>query len=188
MPFAYNKGRLAIKKYLAGRHTIPMQAFRTWNNRGVTLPATPANDDLGIVTGTHGTDAPNLQTGDLKAAGATTRYAGVEVMVPDKYRSGTTLTLRAHAGMKTTISDGTASIDFTVYEVDREAGESGDICATAAQSINSVTLADKDFVITPTGLVSGDLLDIVCAIAVADAATGTAVIGQLGALELIFDE
>ena len=166
---------------------IPWTAWRVWNALHTNLPGTPLTDDLGLVGGTFATASPSIQTEDLKAAGATTSYARACVPLPWDYAAGQTVTARFHAGMLTTISDGTATLDLQCYETDEEVGISADICATAAQSINSVTLADIDFTITPTALTAGDLLDMRIAIAINDAATGTAVIGCVGAAKLLCD-
>jgi hypothetical protein len=56
---------------------------------------------------------------------------------------------------------------------------SADLCETAAQSINNLTAANKDFVITPTGRIAGEQLDVVLTFGGTDGATGTAVIPQI---------
>jgi hypothetical protein len=78
-------------------------------------------------------------------------------------------------------------LDVMAYESDEELGLSADLCATAAQSMNSLTFADFDFVITPTGLVAGSLLDIRIEIATVDGATGTPVIPTIGAAKILYD-
>ena len=166
---------------------IPWTAFRVWDAYQTNLPGTPATDDLGLIGGTFATGSPSIQTEDLKAAGATTSYARFCVALPPEYDDGETVTLRIHAGMLTTVADTTATIDLEVYESDKEAGIGADICATAAASINSLTLADKDFTITPASLVSGDVLDCRIAIAINDGATGTAVKGIVGYAALLCD-
>ena len=61
----------------------------------------------------------------------------------------------------------------------------GDICATAAQSINSTTFADKSFTITPTTLSPGDWLDIKIDLIYVDTATGATVDPTIAALEML---
>lgn len=167
--------------------SVPLSAFRVWDAIATNLPGTSANDDLGLAGGTFGTDGPKLTTGDLKAAGATTRYARAQLRLPPEYDDGETVTLRISGGMETTVSDTTATVDVEAYKVDREGSVGSDICATAATTINSLTFANVDFTITATGLAAGDLLDVRIAVAVNDAATGTAVIASLGAVELLLD-
>lgn len=168
-------------------YPIPLTEFRTWDALATNLPGTSATDDLALTTGTLGTDMPSIQTSDLKAAGATTRYARLQFALPVEYVSGQSVTIRASAGMKTTVADTTATIDFQVYSSDRDTTVSADLCGTAAQSINSLTFSDLDFVLTTTSLTPGTLLDIRVAIAVNDGATVTAVIGCLAQLELLID-
>jgi hypothetical protein len=171
-----------------GVYVIPMTWWRVWDALQTNLPGAGASDDLGLISGTFGVGTPSLQTGDVKAAGAVARYARCQYPLPPEYVAGQSVTLRAHAGMLTTISDTTATVDFEVYKSNREALQTGgDLCAIAAQTIRSLVLADKDFTITPNTLFPGDVLDIRVAIATNDAATGTAVIGVIGAVELLLD-
>ena len=154
---------------------IPLSALRVWDAPQTNIPDTPASDDLGLVYNTFGTAGPTVETGDLKTAGATTRRVGFQIAVPECYVPGETAQMRLKAGMKTTVADGSATIDL---EVTRAAAPGTDICATAAQSINDLVAADKTFNLTPDDLVPGELLDCVVSITVTDAASGTAVIGQ----------
>lgn len=169
------------------RYKLSPLQWRVWDAIATNLPATPATDDLGLVGGTFGTGSPSIQTGDLKNAGATTRYARTTFQLPKEYVAGQSVTIRAHAGMLTTVASATATIDFEVYRSDDEAGIGSDLCATAATTINSLTLADKDFTITAASLLPGDTLDIRIAIAVNDSATATAVTGIVGSVELLLD-
>jgi len=152
------------------------------------LPNPSANDDLGIYGATFGTACPYLASADLKTAGATSLYARILFELPPSYDDGQTLVVRLHAGMITTVADNTATADVECYLSDDEGAKSGsDLCATGAQSINSLTFADKDFTITATGLEPGDVLDIRVTVAVNDASSGTAVIAAIGKAAICCD-
>jgi hypothetical protein len=166
---------------------VPMTDFRVWDAVTSLLPATGGTDDLGLYTGTFGTDSPNIKTGDVKAAGAVTRRARVQIPLPMEYEDGETVQLRLKAGMQTTVADVSATIDVEVYRIERDGTVGADLCGTAAQSINSLTLADKTFDIDEATLVTGDILDVRVTIATNDAATATAVIAMLVAMELLAD-
>lgn len=169
-------------------YPIPHINWRVWDAVQTNLPGTAASDDLSIVGGTWATGVPSIQTGDLKNAGSTTRYARCQVQLPPEYVAAETVTLRAYAGMITTVASSSATIDFEVYKTDRGVLVSGsDLCATAATTINSTTFGNKDFTITATSLSPGDILDIRLAILVNDSGTGTAVIGCAGSIELLLD-
>lgn len=180
--------RSKLDQDAAQEYVIPWSIFRV-HDAIETLPPQPAaNDDLGWpATQTMGTVTPYLETADKKAAGATTIYTRCQYPLPPEYDAGETITLRLRGGMKTTVADTTATIDAEVYKSDEDGGAGSDICATAAQSINNLTAADKDFTITPTGVIAGDVLDIRVAIAINDAETGTAVIGRLNKASLLLD-
>jgi len=165
-------------------------------NAGVMIPevsdvsllldtAALAGDDMALVTGTPGANAPTLRGVDF---GGTTsdEKCGFEYTLPDNYRAGSTITVRVKAGLLTTVSDGTATIDVECWKDDGD-GTVGasDICATAAQSINSLTMANKSFTITPTGLVAGDKLILRLSFAASDTGNLGVMIPEIQALHVL---
>jgi len=181
-------------------YKLPITEAKTWDALQTTLPGTAANDDMAIITGTPGTDAPTLQGVDFGGA-STDEIAAFEFVLPQEYRAGAAITLRVKAGMLTTIADENTTavtVDANVY-LDAGTGLVGsDLCATALQGINSLTMANKDFTITPTGVAPGDRLLIILSFAGDDAGDlgvmipeiqnvalviGNSVGGQLEALE-----
>lgn len=168
-------------------HVVPWSSFRVFDAYNTNLPATSGSDDLGLYAGTHGSDAPAIETGDVKAS-TITRNARFSFALPPWYDAQQTIYIRAYAGMITTIASATATLDFACFKTDHKGAVSGsDLCTTAAQSINSVTFANKDFVITPTGLAAGDVFDILMTVYVEDAATGTPVIASIGKVSMMLD-
>jgi hypothetical protein len=154
----------------------------------ITVDTPAANsDDLGIYAGTWGTHGRQVKSGDLKAAGSTTRYLGLQVPIPAEYEDAETVTIRIRAGMETTVADVAATVDVEAYLPDGTGAVGSDLCSTAVQSINSLTDADKDFVITSTGIVAGDVLEVRVAVLVNDAATVTAVIAAIQEISLLAD-
>lgn len=153
---------------------------------GAMLPTTAASDDLGIGVGTAGTQGFYLTTSDAKAS-TTTQKAILEVIVPYEFDAGETLQLVVNGQMNTTVSDGTATVDLEVYKVGDDGTHGTDLCATAAQSINSLAAADKTFTVTATSLNPGDKLNALVTIAITDAATGTAVIGRVNSIRRKLD-
>lgn len=130
------------------------------HDSGAVLPVAAANDDLGVVLGTFGTNAPTIQGVDFGGT-STTAYARLLYVLPSNYVAGTDVTVTAFAGMLTTVSDGTCALDVEAYLVDTSDGTEGDdLCETAAQSINSLTLASKAFVVAGDDLSPGDIVDI----------------------------
>lgn len=164
-------------------YTIPITAWKVWDAMTTQADA-GANDDLGVITGTLGAALPVLQTGDVKAGNTVTRYAAVEFPLPVEYVAGQTVTFRALAGMVTTVAGTSAVVDLNAYCSD---DATADICTTAAQSINNLTAANKDFTITPTNLAAGDNILLRVGITTVDAATGTAVIGEISKTQMLLD-
>lgn len=160
--------------------------WRVWDS-GAHL-TTAGTDDLGIVAGTFATDVYTVQAGDLKAAGATTRRALVQLRLPETYDDGQTVTVRLRAGMATTVADTSCTIDAEAYEVGL-AGlvGGGDLVTTAADDMNSLTPAYFTFTITSDSLVAGDVIELRVSITCNDAMTGTAVTPIIYRAALIYD-
>lgn len=175
----------------AGTVDIPLTDAHTWDALATNIPAAAANDDLALVTGTTGTDAPSLQAGDIKTTDSE-RYAGFLVRLPMWYNPGSTVKIRLSAGMKTTIADTSCVLDLNVYTVDYANNDltvSGDLCETAAQSMNSTTFANLDFTIDDDAagyvLAPGSILQVKVIADYTDGSTGTAVIPTIRHMELI---
>lgn len=167
--------------------SVPHTIWRVHDAITSFLPATAATDDLGFDGGTFATSSPHITAGDLKAAGATTRYMRGLLYLPAEYDDGATCNLQFHAGMQTTVADVSCTIDVECYRSDEETGISADLCTTSATTINSLTFADVSFTLTPTTFVSGDTLDVRVSIICNDAATGTVVEPTIGATNLLCD-
>ena len=178
--------RSKLEQNILMSYPVNLVDLRVWDAMQTNLPGTSANDDLALIGGTFASASPTIQTSDMKTLTAT-RYARCLMALPAEYDNGESVQIRFHAGMKTAVSDTTATVDVEAYESDRAEGISADLGTTSAQDINSLTFADKDFALTSTSLVSGDILDVRIAVAVNDAAGGTAVIAVLGSVELLCD-
>lgn len=179
-----------LRSYLDQREdtpiAIPVEDWKVHDDLTSFLPTTAASDDLGRILGTFGTSSPVLQTSDAKAT-TVTQYGRIRYVLTDDYDINESISLQVRAGMDTTISDGTATIDVECYVDDGDGSVGSDICATAAQSINSLTKANLEFILTPTSLTIGDILDIRITIAITDSATGTAVIGEVSQIQMLRD-
>lgn len=163
---------------------INLESLRQWDHRAVTLPETPASDDLGLTTGTtYGTNPLSVQTGDLKAT-TTTRRAGLMLQLPNNYVAASQVSIYAIAKMLTTVAGTSCDLTVEAYQINNDASLSGQLITGGAQSINSLSLATLNFPITGTTLVPGSRLDVRFSITVTDPATVTAVIGYIHALYL----
>ncbi len=176
-----------LRQEQLARFPVKFTDLRVWDAVQTNLPGTAATDDLAIINGTWGTHPLFIQAGDLKAAGSTTRYARCEACLPECYEAGESVAIVIAAGMKTTIADVACTVDVEVYRRDKISGISADLCATAAQSINNLTYADKTFTITAGTLNPGDVLDVRLAITCNDAATVGAVIPSIAGIDLACD-
>lgn len=168
---------------------IKLTDFRVFDAMNTNLPGAGSTDDLGLVGGTFGSATPSLRTEDLKAAGATNNRARVLVQLPFNYVAANSVTLRFKAGMITTASDGTATLDCEVYKLQDDPDDAigSDLYSGSAVDINSTTFSDADFALTASGLSPGDILDVRITTAVNDGATGTAVIAGITSAKLLCD-
>ena len=141
---------------------------------------------MALITGTPGTNSLRLQGVDFGGV-STDEKCGFEFVLPPEYVSGGSITVRANAQMNTAVSDGTATLDCECWSDDGDGTVSSDLCTTAAQSINSLTAANKDFVITPTGLVAGDRLFIRLSFAGSDTGNLAVMIPQINAVKVLLD-
>ena len=166
---------------------IDLTCLRVWDAFNTNLPGTAATDDLALVGGTFATAPPVISAGDLKNAGATSRYARFQMKLPECYDAGETVTLSLSAGMKTTVASVSCTVDIECYKIDKLSAIGADLCTTSATTINSLTFGAKAFTITPTGLTAGDVFDVRVTIACNDSGTGTAVSPTIAAIDVLCD-
>lgn len=171
-------------------YLLPPEVWRVHDAYTTVLPGTAASDDLAAVTGAYGTGCPYISAGDQNGVASSTRYARTLFQLPPEYSSGNLIRLNASGGLlsgSTSTSGTSTTVDFECYLCNRDGQKTGsDLVTTAAQSIYSATFAEKSFVVTPTGLIPGKILDIrVAIIAVHNHASSSTPI--LGAVEVLLD-
>jgi hypothetical protein len=163
---------------LSTTHTIgvPFADMRVHDDLAALLPIAAAADDIGNVPGTVGTTAASLQGIDFKGA-ATDEKATFSFVLPADYVAGSTVTARFNAGVLTTIADTALTLDLECWVPDYANADgtvSTDLVTPAAQSINSLTLANIDFVVdddlTGHALAAGSVVQ--CRMAFAGSDTG----------------
>jgi hypothetical protein len=182
---ALERSKLALE---SKKYAIPLDSLRIFDSASnAVLPNTAASDDLALIIGTQGTTGLSVRSSDGKAT-TITQKARFRFLLPAEYPNDGAISIVAHAGMLTTVSDTTATIDFSAYSKNiADFTHSADLVTTSATSINSLTLSAKSFVVTPTGLANGDELDVLATIAITDGATATAVLGIISQLYLLID-
>lgn len=162
---------------------IPLHHFRKASDY-LHLPAS-AGGDFAIIAGTFGTDGPIIQ-GQSASSASVTDNCRVMIEMPPEYEEGTDITLRVSARVDVTVADA-ATIDAEAHELDRKGSVGSALVSEAAQDINSTTFADKDFTITGSDLVRGDVLDIQLTAFVDDTNGTNGGNAQIGAVEMLMD-
>jgi hypothetical protein len=175
-----------IAQRVLAESVIPLTQARVWDAVQTNLSHTPASDDLGLVSGTWGTNPVRITAGDVKALGSTTRRLYLAIPIPSNYEDGQTIQLRIRAKMETTVADNSCTIDAEAY-VGADGSLGSDLVTTPAASMNSLSAANYDFTINATGVDPGDLLEVRLSIASNDAATATAVTPAIYSVSLLCD-
>lgn len=84
-----------------------------------------------------------------------------QLVLPECYVSGGDVTIRIPCKIDGAGTNNGSTVDLSVYE-QASGAVGGDICATAAQTFAAKsTWYNKDFVITATDLIAGDILNVV---------------------------
>ncbi len=155
----------------------------------IVLLGYDATDDLDVVRGALGTNAPSLQTENLQDVGVKWRYRRYSVTLPPEYVAGETVVIRVKGGMVTTVADTTCFADINCYLNEEDDSVSADLCTTTETTINALiaTPTTVDFTITSATLSPGSVLDVRVGVEVTDAAAGAEVIGCITKLSLLCD-
>lgn len=167
-------------------YRIPLTAMRVWDAFTSLLPSTAADDDMALIMGTPGTNAPTLQGVDF---GGTTsdEKCGFEFVLPAEYDDAESVQVRVRAAMNTTVADTSCTIGTQCWSNDDDGTVSANLCTTSAQSMNSLTVANYDFAITSTSLSTGDSLQIVLAFAGTDSGNAGVMIPEIYAVYVMLD-
>ena len=165
---------------------VPLTNARTWDSVATNLPAAAASDDLGLVSGTWGTNPARITAGNVRTLGATTRRLYLAIPIPANYEDGQTIQLQIRAKMETTVADVSCTIDAEAY-VGADGALGSDLVTTAAPSMNSLSSASYTFTIDATGVDPGDLLEVRLSISSNDAATANAVTPAIYSIALLCD-
>jgi len=158
--------------------TMPFSVFKKATDLTANPPAADSTN-LTIVTGTYGTNAATIQSADGKAA-TTSPKTRFQFAVPPTYQAGGAISVIVNAGMLTTVADTSCTLKVDCYRPAAPTTNIGPI----AQSINSLTAADKTFALTTTSVVPGDILDIDLVAAITDGATGTVVKAKINKVQI----
>jgi hypothetical protein len=167
------------------KHTIPLHTLRVHDALQTLLPTSAGTDDLGLVPGTFGTNAPKIKSSNASST-SVTQYARFLFPMPPNYEAAESVRVAIEALMEV-VSDTSATLDVECYRCVGDGTLSADLCATSAQSINSATVSRKNFTITSSAIEAGDVLDVRITVAITDAATGAGVIANLPEITVELD-
>lgn len=180
--------RSEIAQETLQKYAMPLTSMRVHDAMATVLTGTANNDDMGLITGTPGTDAPTLQGVDF---GGTTsdEMCAFEFSLPVEYDAGNTITIRVRATITTTVADDACTVDVEAWKKDDDGAVGSDLCTTSLQSINGTadSPANYDFTITPTGLAAGDELIVRISFAGNDAGDAGVMIPEISKVSVLLD-
>lgn len=138
-------------------YPIILTSFRKTADLSATLPSAGDGTNHALQGHTHGSESPWLK-GHTEPGVSTTEKSRVLYALPAEYVAGQTVIIRIHSKLEYAV-EVFGTVGLQVYKSDKEKGVSALLCDPAAQP-NTTSWADYDFTITPTALVTGDVLDI----------------------------
>lgn len=181
------RGRSEIEQQNLVAYPRRFSDLYCWDAPADKLPDLSADDNLGLEPGTFGTNQVSAQTYNMASQGAKTLYFGDEFSLPPEYVGGESIQIQIAAAMLTTLADVSCTVDVECRKVGRNNTVGSDLCTISAQSINSLSFANKTFDITSTLLLPGDRLEVRVAIAVNDASNATVVKACIAAYDFLLD-
>lgn len=141
---------------------------------------------FGLTYGTHGSAGPKILS-EAASGNTKTNKMRRTFMLPPEYVAGQTVVLRVRCAETVAAAAVSTTIDAEVFKLDKDGGIGSDICATSLADVDGATAANKDFTITPTGLVPGDVLDIELTGVVTDTGETNGTVLEIYATELHLD-
>lgn len=110
-------------------------------------------------------------------------FAQIDAILPAWYRAGATITVRVRA-MVSVAAQVTNTVDVEA-KICADGTTGSDICTTSAQALTT-SYADYDFVVTPTGRVPGECLNIRFATLINDTGGAHGSVGMISSISVIF--
>lgn len=164
--------RSKLAEDAAAIHGIPLTSVR--GATGLALTATETAGGFNILVSTN----VLVLQGEVTDNETEVSVCIAELVLPDNYVAGGDITLRLRAALITSGSptDNGSTLDVEAY-LQGDSAVGSDLCATAAATFAALdTWYNKDFTITPTGLVAGDRLTFKITSSVIDSEAGAGTI------------
>lgn len=151
-------GRDRLIADVAAIHGVDL--FTLKQPTGIPLTASLAAGLHAVLVASH----VRTVVGELADGNTKTSVSHIQFVLPDNYKAGGAITLRIATKLKsvtgTGVTDNGSDTDASAY-VQAHGAVGADIVTTNAQVYAALdTWYDKDFVITPTSRVAGDVLNI----------------------------
>ena len=165
-------------------HGIPLTSVRGATGLSLTATETAGGFNLDISTNVL------LLKGEITDNETEVSVCHAEYVLPDNYVAGGDITVRFRAALIKTgaPTNNGSTLDLEVYK-QGDGAVGSDLCATAAVTFAALdTWYNKDFTVTPTGLVAGDRLTFKITSSVIDSEAGAGtIICNIAAISVLAD-
>ena len=151
--------------------TYGIPITRIVSNAGAALTAAETAGTFDVTIGTN----TYVANGEVTDNETEVSVAYFQFILPPEYVAGGDVTIRMPAALIKTgaPTNNGSTLDLEVYEQSDAGAVGADICATAAVTFAALdTWYNKDFTVTPTGLVAGDVLNVKITSSVIDSEAG----------------
>lgn len=156
---AFSGARSDLVTDISQPYVLPLESWKA-TGTGAALGASAGTPSgaFGLTIGTFGTATPEV-LGEAASGNSKTDKMRRTFALPPEYVAGGNITLRIRAKETVAASQVGSTVVAAAYKGDGAAGLGSNLIATAAAAVTT-TVGDKDMVISGTGLVAGDVIDI----------------------------
>lgn len=157
---------------------IPLHAWRAADMAAMGITETPGDHFLNLGTNTLTLD------GEEAISEPEASVSWYQYRIPYNYLAGGTISLQANHVLTGAGTNNGSTIDFSAYE-QADGAVGADLVTTAPQAMQKTTYVESTFVVTPTGLAPGDILNIKLTTSVIESA-GSALAATIDRLEVVY--
>ena len=149
---------------------------------GIPLAATETAGTLNLTLSSN----VWLLVGEVANNETETSEAAFQFVLPAEYVSGGDVKVRIKHRAHGAGTLGASTTDIEVFKQDGNGAVGSDLCTTAAATMLDDTWTTTDFIVTSTGLVAGDILNVVLTTVVLETATAD-ITAEIDGIAMLLD-
>jgi hypothetical protein len=157
---------------------IPLHSWRAADMAAMGIVESPGDHFLNLGTNTLTLD------GEEAISETEVSVSWYQYRIPYNYLAAGTIGIRINHVLTGAGTNNGSTIDFSAYE-QTDGAVGADLVTTAAQAMQKTTYVESTFVVTPTGLVPGDILNIKLSTSVIESA-GSALAATIDRVAVVY--